>query len=115
MHVCGGSQESQCQWHNHDGAASGRPSGSTYLQEALSVLQQVEATVTTVVLLGDPAAGAPHAVSSEEAGRPPSHLPLHLQVAADATAVLRGVSELPAAQIIFGHFKRMRQGAIHDT
>lgn len=78
------------QRHNHGGVTSGRLSGSTYLQEALGVLEQVEAAVAAVVLLGDPAAGAPHGVGREEAGRPPPHFPLHLQVAADATAVRVG-------------------------
>lgn len=52
-----------------------------YLQEALGVLQQVQATVAAVVLLRDPAVGAPHAVRRELTRRPPPDLPLHLQVA----------------------------------
>lgn len=54
-----------------------------YLQEALGVLQQVQAAVAAVVLLGNPAGGAPHAVWGEETRRPPADLPLHLQVAED--------------------------------
>lgn len=62
---------------------SGGTSGTTHQQEALGVLQQVEAAVAAVVLLGDLAAGALHGVRGEEAGRPPPHLPLHLQVAVE--------------------------------
>lgn len=75
---------------------SGQHCGATYLQEALGVLQQVEAAVAAVVLLGDPAAGALHGVGGEEAGSPPPHLPLHLQVAADTTPGFKWVSECDA-------------------
>lgn len=52
-----------------------------YLQEALGVLQQVQAAVAAVVLLRNPTVGAPHGVWREEARRSPADLPLHLQVA----------------------------------
>lgn len=77
------------QWHDREEVTSGRSFSATYLQEALGVLQKVKAAVAAVVLLGDPAAGALHSVGGEEAGRPPPHLPLHLQVAAGTTAILR--------------------------
>lgn len=54
-----------------------------YLQEAVSVLQQVESTVAAVVLLRDSTAAALHTVGGEETRCTPPHLPLHLQVAAD--------------------------------
>lgn len=54
-----------------------------YLQEALGVLQQVNPTVTAVVLLRHAAVGAPHGVGREQTGRPPPDRPLHLQVAED--------------------------------
>ena len=54
-----------------------------YLQEALGVLQQVQATVAAVVLERNPTVGAPHAVEREQTRRPPPDLPLHLQVAED--------------------------------
>lgn len=55
--------------------------GGAYLQEALGVLQQVQAAVAAVVLLRNPTVGAPHGVWREEARRSPVDLPLHLQVA----------------------------------
>lgn len=61
---------------------AGRGSGAcAYLQEALGVLQQVQSAVAAVVLLRNPAVGAPHGVWREQTRRSPADLPLHLQVA----------------------------------
>lgn len=51
-----------------------------YLQKTLDILQQVETTVTAVVLQGNFTVGALHLICSKVPGRPTPDLPFWLQI-----------------------------------
>lgn len=60
-----------------------------YLKEALGILQQIQTTVTAVVLLRNSTVGAPHGVLCKQTRGPPADLPLYLQVAEERTSTNR--------------------------
>lgn len=62
----------------------------SHLEEALHILQDVNATVAVVILLRHAWAGALHHILPETPLSPFTHLPLHLQVPKSNTHAVSG-------------------------